>query len=187
MNCDFTNICGSTSPDLGELEVTFPAKCKGPLTWLVLLRILVVLWLLYSGPSEGVVIYMHVAVDVPLKSYMKLTWLVTWSQSAVLVKAVMHPKFHAQLSFFFFFLIPLILQVLQIDPEMPLEKVKKHFRKVSCNLSLFTYCTPLTRPIIGSPLRPEEMHFSQEYTCNHISYHSYVFFLYQKSKFPSKL
>ena len=30
MNCDLTNVCGGVFPPIfGELEVTFPAKCKG--------------------------------------------------------------------------------------------------------------------------------------------------------------
>ena len=31
LNCDLTNVCGGVLPPIsGELEVTFPAKCKGP-------------------------------------------------------------------------------------------------------------------------------------------------------------
>ena len=32
LNCDPTNVCGGVLPPIsGELEVIFPAKCKGPL------------------------------------------------------------------------------------------------------------------------------------------------------------
>ena len=62
------HACSVLPPILGNcMEVTYPAKCKGPLAWLVSRIIWVVYWLLYSGPGEGIGIGMILVLNTPQK------------------------------------------------------------------------------------------------------------------------